>query len=83
MAHTRGGNFYVLSVTSSMTVFTTIFLWCINVSNFDAGFLFREEAIKGIVQPSLVNDPNKTRRASSRSARVVVRRTVIPTRDET
>ena len=32
----------------------------IDVTGFDAGFLLRDEAIKGIVQPSKVNDPGKT-----------------------
>lgn len=40
----------------------------INVTNFDAGFLLREESVKGIVQPSLVNDPAKTEKIAQKSA---------------
>ena len=32
----------------------------IDVTNFKADYLFRDKAIKGIVQPSTVNDPGKT-----------------------
>lgn len=40
----------------------------INVTNFNAGFLLREKSVKGIVQPSLVNDPAKTEKIAQKSA---------------
>ena len=46
----------------------------INVTNFDAGFLLRDEAIKGIVQPSLVNDPAKTAKIAEKSVTEVQER---------
>lgn len=46
----------------------------INVTNFDAGFLLRDEAIKGIVQPSLVNDPAKTAKIAEKSVAEVQER---------
>ena len=47
----------------------------IDVTNFDAGFLLRDEAIKGIVQPSKVNDPGKTAKIVDKSVAEIQART--------
>ena len=39
----------------------------IDVTNFNADYLFRDKAIEGIVQPSTVNDPGKTAEIAEKS----------------
>ena len=47
----------------------------IDVTNFNADYLFRDKAIKGIVQPSTVNDPGKTAEIVEKSVAEIQART--------